>query len=280
VRALRLPQVDRSVMLLEGSLQLSSPIRSVSSVFRGLSQAADLIANGRQVLVLLDDLADAEQWTQSFSALVANRHGVKLETFENCSPESLIERFNAALGSKNLANAREAARGTRSNRLVLVPDARSLCFPAGLLLARLATNFPGAGIRLIVLVERAALDRCEALIDCFGYSLDIIDGNSRLEIGLDLASAQSQASINFTSRPEAPEESGISPPQPATWKRMLGWSSAFASLALISALVIVLMNRDLTSYSKARAADSQRALVPESVKPRGITQGNAQGRRH
>lgn len=81
---------------------------------------------------------------------------VKAELYLPSSTETLLTRFNDLLEGKSMANARQALGQTQALRIWIVHATRSADLREAQLLARLVTDFPGAQVALLMLLDGEA----------------------------------------------------------------------------------------------------------------------------
>ena len=89
-----------------------------------------------------------------------------LEVYFPASSEALLARFNEALSNSSIQEAMAGKVGTASPKIWIVHDASSLPDHEIQLLARLVQNFPGANIRVILLMTVAS--KKQNLLNSFG----------------------------------------------------------------------------------------------------------------
>jgi hypothetical protein len=232
------------------------------SVERGLS----LSREAASVLAVLGTNASAlDNWGRAFARRARREPGLNLEIYMPSTRDALIERFNQVLAGLSVEQARAERPPGSASRIILAPDIRSLDTPEGLLLARLASDFPGAATRLVVLVDRDGSVRTERLLQSLGR------GITRFELDLEgEANTQPTTLATTVSAPSggdaehAPSFPGWSPvsssetgaidllPEPLVQAapsrrngaRWLGAGALLMAILLISALIVVLLHRE------------------------------------
>lgn len=90
----------------------------------------------------------------------------QLEVYFPANSEALLARFNEALASSSVQNAMEEKSRLAPSRIWIVHDAGALPDHELQLLARLVQHFPGANIRVVLLLTKAS--QKQKLLDSFG----------------------------------------------------------------------------------------------------------------
>lgn len=91
---------------------------------------------------------------------------ITLEVYFPASAEALLARFNDVLVSSSVDSARDATARVASPKIWIVHDASALPDHEIQLLARLVQNFPGANIRVVMLLTTAS--KKQQLLSAFG----------------------------------------------------------------------------------------------------------------
>jgi hypothetical protein len=266
--------------------------------------ASDSASTQRALELLIDERCNVmvtcasgerlSQWGRAVAAALRSRSDVAFELHMPASADNLVARFNDAMGSLSLQSARaDAYPCAASLRVVLVADPHALLSPEGLLFAKLVTDFPAAGFRLLILADAGAESTNRLLREVFGrrvrqLSLDspALDRNSRLPFtgavetlgatafvqpgGVSSASSAARDARCAVLPSDRADRSMFVPVRrTGSAQRLTVWAAGIVSLLLVSILVIVLVNRDRTP---AGISESAPRAVPRSTFASAATQ--------
>jgi len=264
-----------------------------------------LIVERCNVLVTGQATDRLDRWGNTIASALRSRADVELELYLPPTADALVARFNVAMASLTLAGARASERRDTALRVLLVPDSRSVMTPEGQLLARLVGDFPAADIRLLVfgdveseaanqslrdiltrrlrqvsLLESAASVRAvgapptEPLAADTRFALIRANGAARGYVPLD----QSRDRLPAIPRFRIKQSMDAQRRTLSARQRLLAWGSAFASLALLSALIVVLAYRDRTpgAFAPISAAKPAVAAKPSGVRADPLPIGSPQ----
>ena len=246
-----------------------------------------------------------DRWGNTIAAALRSRADVEFELYLPSTADALVSRFNVAMASLSLARARATERRDTALRVLLVPDSRSVMTPEGQLLARLVGDFPAADIRLLILgdveseaanqslrniltrrlrhvslLESAATDRAvgalptESLPAGTGVALGRVTEPARRHVPLD----QSRDRLPAISRVQIKQVLDAKGRTLSARERLLAWGSAIASLALVSALIVVLAYRDRTpgAFAPINASKPAAAAKPSGGRADPLPIGSPQ----
>ncbi len=256
-----------------------------------VDRALALVRSGAAVVAVTGTRASAlEAWGRAFARKARGDSAFSLEIYMASTRDALIDRFNQVLTGLTVDQARSAGPTDGPCRIVLVPDVRSLDTPEGLLLARLVCDFPGAGTRLVILVDRDDAERTDSLLQSLGRGMTRLDLDT--DAGRSLRATpvaddrpnrsesvpsspfQEGAPIHAHALRAAEDSSGIDGlpsalPLRRGRSRWVGVSVLLMALVLISTLIVVLLHRE----RGPGAAFAQRLALeqPASVTPGPMT---------
>lgn len=264
-----------------------------------------LVVERCNVLVTGQATDRLDQWGNTIAAALRSRADVELELYLPSTADALVARFNMAMASLSLARARASERRDTALRVLLVPDSRSVMTPEGQLLARLVGDFPAADIRLLILgdveaeaanqslrniltrrlrhvslLASAASDRTvgalpsESLPSDTGLALGRVNGSARTHMPLD----QSRDRLPAIPRVRIKQVRDAQRRTLSARERLLAWGSVFASLALVSALIVVLVYRDRTpgAFAPINASKAAAAAKPSGGRTDPLPIGSPQ----
>ncbi len=234
------------------------------------------------------------QWGRAVASALRSRPDVAFELHMPASADNLVARFNAEMGSLSLQSARADAYPTAASlRVLLVADPQALLSPEGLLFAKLVTDFPAAGYRLLILADAGAESTNRLLREVFGRRVRQLPLDSQvLDRNSDLPSADAVETQGATASLRRGSISGASsaaldarcavlpgdrgnrpmfvPARRAGFaQRLTVWAAGIVSLLLVSILVVVLVNRDRTPAGISEGAPR---AVPRSTFASAATQ--------
>lgn len=251
--------------------------------------ASDSVSIQRALELLIDERSNVivtsasgerlSKWGRAAASALRSRSDVAFELHMPASADNLVARFNAEMGSLSLQSARADAHPCAASlRVLLVADPQALLSPEGLLFAKLVTDFPAAGFRLLILADAGAESTNRLLREVFGrrvrqLSLDspVLDRNSDLPLA-DAAETQGatasvkRSSISGASSAELDARCAVLPSDGAdrsmfvpakrtrSAQRLTVWAAGIVSLLLVSILVVVLVNRDRTPAGTSESA--------------------------
>jgi len=200
---------------------------------------------------------DLDRWGRGFARYVRSRRGSSLEIYLPSTREALIDRFNEMLSALSLDRARAEAPVESSGRFVLVPDIRAFDSPEGHLLARLVTDFPGAGTRLVILIDPTEWARSQPLLSALGRQVRRMDVSAQQRRDRAVSqpdalhdpslSGEGSGALSIASMPSQSQHKQptidleVSRRRPINW---LGAGALVAALLLVSALIVVLLHRE------------------------------------
>lgn len=199
---------------------------------------------------------DLDQWGRGFARYVRSRRRLALEIYLPSTREALIDRFNEILKALSLERARAAPPAESAGRFILVPDIRAFDSPEGHLLARLVSDFPGAGTRLVLLIDPSEWARSQPLLSALGRQVQRIDlsaqdGSDRDTIHREIERGP-QSDLESKGEVIHGRLGHVASEQPTialqtSRRRPFSWLGAGAlvtALLLVSALIVVLLHRE------------------------------------
>ncbi len=215
------------------------------------------------LVVTAQSSAALDQWGRAFAREVRSRQGAQLEIYMPATSDTLIARFNELLSGLSLDRARADPSPDANRRFILVPDIRAFDSSEGLLLARLATDFPGAATRLVLLIDQSEWSRSQSLLASLGrhvHKVNLSDPSSarlspvreRADKGIDSETEQAQVIVPVIGPQQAERVTVLADSVPmvrleAARRSRFSWLGAGAlvmALLLISALIVVLLHRE------------------------------------
>ena len=159
-----------------------------------IHRASDLLLGGCSgVLVTGTQVDGLARWGRSIAAALRSRTDVLVEIYMPATIDSLVDRFNSAMSRLSVKAARSGSIATGPIRVLLVPDSRALDSPEGLLLIRLVSDFPAAGVRLLVLADESAVDINRTIREMVGRRLGLVtigDGTPEAVAGVGESEAR------------------------------------------------------------------------------------------
>ena len=132
-----------------------------------MALALEALLGKRQSLMLGSD-SDVllEHYGKILVQQLRRHEGVHVEVYLPSSSEALIKRFNDVLAPMSLEDAVSAQGPSLPARILVLHDARSVQSSQLELLARLVNDFPGANVRVVLLVNTTS--RLEKDLSAFG----------------------------------------------------------------------------------------------------------------
>lgn len=229
-----------------------------------------------------------DQWGRAFAREVRSRKGANLEIYMPATRDSMIARFNELLSGMSLETARSEPLPDAIRRFILVPDIRTFDSSEGLLLARLASDFPGAATRLVLLIDQSEWLRSQTLIASLGRHVHRVvlpgspidrgaseHGPADEDRGARVPAPQSETVRTLVgahdgARRGLPADSVPSVSLEGARRARFNWLGVGALvmlLLLVSALIVVLLHRERGPGAgfEPRAASEQRFGLPYSA---------------
>ena len=210
---------------------------------------------------------------------------ITLEVYFPASAEALLARFNDVLVDSSVDSARDATARVASPKIWIVHDASALPDHEIQLLARLVQNFPGANIRVVMLLTTAS--KKQQLLSAFGRRIlnweieppTQEQKDTMLEMGRTqgregvvssllqkisasepyspskplaaLAATRAQSALNTAygsdASDDAHSEDDTAPSEPRAWRTRMKWAGVATALLASCSVAVALLYGGLTS---------------------------------
>ena len=237
----------------------------VSPDSASMQRVLDLLINERcNVLATSQSGTRLAPCGRPIASILRSRSDLAFEVYMPATADSMVARFNAATASLSLKSARTDSRSAAPLRILLVADTQDLLASEGQLFAKLVADFPAAGLRLLVLGDTGADGTSQFVSEIFGRRIRHVSLDAPVVEATTVRAPDSRPPVRVGDR--SVNVAAALPDPSRRRHRVFVGSLAVISLALVSALIVVLVHRDRTPGGVSRTG-SQLTHRPGSAVP-------------